>query len=313
MRALITGSGGQDGSYLCDSLREDGWEICEITRHAVFQNGMKKKPIDIRDTAAMGAIIDEFQPHQIYHLAAHHHSAEQIDYDTIGTLRKSFQVHVDAFLGILEGVARYASKCRVFYAASSHVFGIPVDAPQTEETPFNPVCPYGVSKSTGIKIGQLFRKQHELFVCSGILYNHDSPRRANTFLIPGIVRQGLEIKRGEADAITVGKLDASVDWGYAPDYVDAMRRILEVDRADDYVVASGRLHSVNDVVKTVIEKLQLPGSTMINEDKSRLVKSKPQVPLVGDSRKLTALTGWRPTIGFDDMIGKIIDARLADA
>lgn len=313
MRALITGSDGQDGSYLCDSLTEDGWDICKITRHGVFLNNRNESPVNLTDAAAIDAIINEFQPHQIYHLAAHHHSAEQSDQDSIGTLRKSFQVHVDAFLGILEGVARHVPKCRVFYAASSHVFGVPVDAPQTEETPLNPVCAYGVSKFAGIKIGQLFRNQHGVHACSGILYNHESPRRAKTFLIPSIVEQGMAIKKGEANSISVGNLDARVDWGYAPDYVDAMRRILEVDGADDYIVASGDLHSVNDVIKYVIKKLKLPDSTTINEDKSRLVKPNQNIPLVGDFRKLTERTGWKPTVGFDELIAKIIDARLADA
>jgi len=141
MRAIITGSRGQDGYYLCESLKEDGWDVCEITRHAMILNGEEKPPTCINDSAAIGELIRELQPHQIYHLAAHNHSSEQSNQDRIETLRKNFQIYVDGFLGLLEGVARHTPLCRVFYAASSHVFGNAIDTPQTEKTLFNPINP----------------------------------------------------------------------------------------------------------------------------------------------------------------------------
>ena len=273
-------------------------------------NGEEKPPTYINDAGAIGELIRELQPHQIYHLAAHNHSSEQSDQDRIGSLRKNFQVHVDAFLGLLEGVACHAPLCRIFYAASSHVFGNTIDTPQTEKTLFNPIDPYGMSKSAGIEIGRFFRKNHGIFVSSGILYNHESPRRPDSFLIPSIINQGLAIKNGRANSITVGNLSTQVDWGHAPEYIKAMRCILGAEYADDYIIASGRLHSVHDAVKSVVKILELPESTMINEDKSRLASTRHNVQLVGDTQKLSACTGWKPIMELNDIIGEMIDAKL---
>lgn len=313
MRALITGSGGQDGSYLYDLLSEDGWDVCGLTRRSLVRNGQAGTPVDLEDAEAVNTLIKDFRPHRIFHLAAYHHSSEQGAGNDLSVPRKSLRVHVDALLNLLEGVARLAEECRLFYAGSSHVFGDPAEAPQTEDTPFDPKCPYGISKATGIGMCRLFRDRYSVFASAGILFNHESPRRPPHFLIPSIVRQGLAVQRGAADAITVGALDARVDWGYAPEYVDAMRRILEIDRPADFVIASGRLHSVRDVVNCVNRMLNLPASTAIREDATRLAKSPRRNPLVGDAGRLTAATGWRPATGLEGIVGAIIKAGRTDA
>lgn len=310
--ALIVGCRGQDGRYLTRHLEAGGCEVTGLARDGLYRGDRRcGAAIEIGDRRAVAALLGDLRPDEVYHLAAHHHSAEEEVGDQATLVEESFRVHVAALYGLLEGIRETVPSCRLFYAASSLVFGEPAGSPQTERTPVAPVCVYGITKAAGLHLCRYYRRAHDLFCSAGILYTHDSPLRAPRFLSQRVVRTAVAIRRGEAEELVVGDLDARVDWGWAPDYVGAMQRVLSLDAADDFIIASGRASRIADFIDAVFEALALAPDGYLREDPARLVRNPSTVPLVGDFTKLNRATGWQPSCSVADMARRMVAAALA--
>jgi len=295
-RALIIGSRGQDGTLLTSFLKARAWEV----------DGIGKGDLDLCRFDSVKAVFSRCYDH-IYYLAAYHHSSQ----DSIAPsdrelFEKSSDVHVTGFIHFLEGIRSLSPSSRIFYAASSLVFGSPPLEPQSEETPFSPACIYGITKTSGIQLCRFYRKKHGVFASSGILFNHESPLRQRKFVIPKIIHSAIAISRGSHEKLELGDLSARVDWGYAPDYVDAMHRILCLEQPEDFVIATGEPHSVQEVVEIVFSALGLDWRQHVVESPSILTRQR--TALRGDIRKLQIATAWKPTVDFKQMILALLEA-----
>jgi GDPmannose 4,6-dehydratase len=310
-RAIIVGSGGQDGHYLFEHLTATGAAVLGITRQAIRVGGsLPALPgvIDLQDAGQIQDVIAAVVPDEVYYLAAFHHSAE--DKSALGGVtlfQKSYETHVLGLVHVLEAIRQSAPQARLFYAASSHVFGHSPPAPQTEATPLDPQCIYGITKVGGIQCCRFYRDTHGIHASVGILYNHESARRRPDFLTKKIVRAAVAISRGEQSRLTLGDLSAKVDWGYAPDFVDAMVRIVAQPRPDEYIIATGHLHTVAEFVSIAFACVGLDWKQYVDEQPGIVVKNTAAVR-VGDSSKLRGATGWKPTVTFEQMIGVLVDA-----
>lgn len=305
-KALIVGCNGQDGSYLFQHLEAIGYEVAGI------DYGMAKGPlaaIDIRDTPQVVNLLRSLTPDEVYYLAAFHHSSEDVPLDDHELFRRSFEINTLALHNFLHGITIESPRSRLFYAASSHVFGDPPENVQDENTQLNPVDAYGISKTAGVHLCRSYRRQRKVFCSVGILYNHESPRRSAAFVSRKVVRAAVRISRKVQDKLVVGDLDAMVDWGYAPDYVDAMWRILQLDEPEDFVIASGALHSVRELVQTVFESLGLDWRAHVAVD-SNVTGKQPFGVLRGNSGRLESRTGWRPATPFREMILEMVKAEM---
>jgi GDPmannose 4,6-dehydratase len=314
-RALIIGCNGQDGRLLFERLDRDGWALLGIGRGTVRRNAAAHdapaQPVDILDHDAVERAVAGFAPAAVFYLAAFHHGAEDRPADDAELYRRSHDVHVRGLLNVLEAVRRHAAGVRLFYAASSHCFGAAAAPVQDETTPLRPRDPYGITKAAGIQLCRLYRADHAVGASAGVLYNHESPLREPRFLSTKIVRGAVAIARGRRDPLVLGNLAARVDWGYAPDYVDAMIRIVAHATADDFVIATGQAHTVEDFVALAFKRLGLDWRAHVETDRALIAK--PAVALVGDSAKLRRLTGWAPSVSFADMVGLLVEAELARA
>jgi len=246
------------------------------------------------------------RPDEVYYLAAVHHAAEENRGGDLDLFGKSFDVNVRGMLNFLEAIRKRSPGTRLFYAASSHIFGRARTSPQDEQTPVEPACIYGITKATGLQCCRFYRQRHGVFAAVGILYNHESPYRRPEFVSQKIVRGALAIRDGRQSKLVLGDLDAQVDWGYAPDYVDAMTRILGHAAPEDFIVATGQLHSVREFAAAAFGRLGLDWAKYVEVDSSLVGKQKRA--LVGNADKLRSLTGWRPSVTFDQMVGLLIQA-----
>lgn len=302
--ALIIGSQGQDGTYLNEHLFKKNYRVIGIGRKKVQGPA---KPLNILNAKDVRGFLKKHRPDEIYYLAAYHHSSENLQGDPVHLLRQSFAVHVEGLGNVLETLRVEGLRSRVFYAASSHIFGNVSKARQNESTPMNPDCAYGLTKAAGRQLCQLYRKHYGLFVSVGILYNHESPLRADHFVSQKIVRAAWEIKQGRQKELVLGNLKAKVDWGYAGDYVVAMHKILQARQADDFIVSSGALHTVGEFTKGVFDCLGLDHKRYVREDPALLKKSGTR-QFYGDHSKLTRQTGWKPAVSFRELISIMFDA-----
>ena len=308
-RALVVGCTGQDGHYLGAHLKRLGYQVTGLARDGVYNNGQLSGPaIDLCDGKAIAELVASLDPDEIYHLVAHHHSSDQNTGDLDRLFRLSFATHVDALLVLLEAIRNEAPRARLFYASSSLIFGFPDLSPQTEETPVSPVCPYGITKAAGLDLCRYYRDIHGLFCAAGILYNHESPRRLPSFVSRHIVQIALAIANGTTDKLVLGDPGVVIDWGYAPDYVDAMHRILQIDKADDFIVASGKPRRLREFINAVFGVLDVPTDGRIDEDASRLVRIRHGEPLIGDSSKLFEATEWKSQHSLEDIARKMVEA-----
>ncbi len=312
---IIVGSRGQDGRLLYERLAAEGCALLGIDRDGLRSNTgaveTDNAAVDVLDRTSVDRIIRAFVPHAVFYLAAFHHSSEdERPFDDAELYLRSHDVHVRGPSHFLETLRRHAPHARFFYAASSHCFGEPSTSPQDESTPLRPVCPYGISKTAGVELCRMYRARHALQASCGFLYNHESPLRPPSFLSAKIVRGAVEIARRQRDRLLLGDLSARVDWGYAPDYIDAMIRIVRLDAADDFVIAGGTAHSVGDFVSIAFAHLDLDWRRHVETDASLLTKSRPAAALVGDSSKLRRATGWAPSVSFADMVRLLVDAEL---
>jgi GDPmannose 4,6-dehydratase len=309
-KAIVVGSEGQDGRLLFDLLTKQEYAVFGLGRDSV--RGLTKgieAPVEVLNSANVAEAVQRVVPDEIYYLAAVHHSSQELSGDHPRVLfRDSFNVNVNGLLNFLEAMRLHAPQARLFYAASSHVFGMPVFSPQDEKTALEPRCVYGITKTTGMRCCAFYRQTYGVFAACGILYNHESHLRRAEFVTSKVVRSVARIKRGELDKLTLGNLSAKVDWGYAPDYVDAMSRILRLEKPEDFVVATGEAHSVGEFVEIAFEAAGLDWKRYVKEDAAVVGKSRSG--LVGDSSKLRRMTGWSPTVSFREMVRVLVSEAM---
>jgi len=309
--ALIIGSHGQDGSYLYESLVRRGYRVLGLDVNAVRASFSDPPlPVNIQNPAAIAGLIREIDPDEVYYLAAFHHSAEDAFTNDIALFHTSFSVHVTALIHVLEALKQHAPQARLFYAASSHIFGASATAPQDESTPIAPTCVYGITKAAGLHVCRFYRQQHGLYTSVGILYNHESYRRSIKFVSRKIVSAAIAIKNGTQHQLVLGDLAAQIDWGYAPDYVEAMWLMLQQPVPADFVVASGTLHPVLDFVEGVFRELGLDWKKYVVED-AQVVRKQAKRNLQGNAARLQAATGWHPVTSFTQMIKCMVQEGLA--
>ncbi|MCZ2073677.1 MAG: GDP-mannose 4,6-dehydratase [Bryobacterales bacterium] len=322
-RALITGITGQDGSFLAELLLSKGYEVHGIVRRASTFNTQRLDDIyldphepgarlhlhygDVTDSTALRRVIEQVQPDEIYNLAAQSHvrvSFDQSEYtaDVVatGTLR------------LLESVRDYMSiagkEVRVYQAGSSEMYGASAP-PQDEHTPFYPRSPYAVSKVAAHWYVKNYREAYGMFACNGILFNHESPRRGETFVTRKITRALTRIKFGLQEKLFLGNLDAKRDWGYAGDYVEAMWMILQPPTPDDYVIATGEAHSVREFLDVAAECLDVDWRRHVEVD-SRYYRPTEVDYLMGNAAKARRVLGWQPTVTFTALVRMMVDADL---
>jgi GDPmannose 4,6-dehydratase len=305
-KALVIGYDGQDGTWLVPYLERRGYSVAGIGRGSSV--GLASG-VDIVDRSQVLDLIASFVPNEIYYLAAVHYSSEPRPPDDPELFRRSFEINTIALSNFLHAIAAASPRSRLFYAASSRVFGNPGNTMQDEDTPLNPVDCYGISKTAGVHVCRYYRKQRNVFCSAGILYNHESPRRPAAFVSRKIVRAAVRISRGMEDRLLIGDLDAMVDWGYAPDYIDAAWRILQLDEPDDFVIASGALHSVREFVETAFEGVGLDWTAHVQVDPNALAARRDGM-LRGDCGRLAARTGWHPATPFREMVLEMLQAEL---
>ncbi len=305
-RALIFGSAGQDGRILTQQLIAHGVEVAGVDR-GVTPIGA---PVDVLQPADLQRLLKAFVPDAVYYLAAFHHSSQDnFEADPAGLFKASFAVHVDGWINVLEALRTQAPAARAFYAASSHVFGNPSTLIQNEQTPFAPDNAYGITKAAGVQIARYFRARGQHVSC-GILYNHESAFRLPQFVSQRIA-QGANAaaeasRKGELYQLELGSFSAAVDWGYAPDYTNAMTRIVSLGSPDDYVVATGVPHTVAEFCEAAFKAVGLDWRTHAVERAGRVTKQ--LAPLVGDATKLRNATDWAPTVPFEKMVQLMVEA-----
>jgi GDPmannose 4,6-dehydratase len=312
-RALITGITGQDGSYLAELLLEKGYEVHGMVRRASTEKFERIEHLRDRITLHQGDLLDHRSlvdtlrasaPNEVYNLAA-------MSFVAVSWIQPTLTAE---FTGVgvtrlLEAVREACPETRFYQASSSEMFGKVLETPQTETTPFYPRSPYGVAKAYGHHITVNYRESYDLFACSGILFNHESPRRGLEFVTRKITWHAAAITLGKVDRLQLGNLDAKRDWGYAKDYVEAMWLMLQQDEADDFVIATGETNTVRRCVEVAFDQAGLPWEEHVSIDDS--LKRPAEVDLlVGDYSKAERRLGWRPDTEFEALIRLMVDADL---
>lgn len=306
-KALIIGHTGQDGYYLTSLLLEQGYEIIGLSSQAVFSNSVyKPESGSITDAEYTASVIQEWQPDELYYLAALHQSSVDQSIDDLSFYKATIDVNAIGLLNLLNSIEKYHRSCKVFFAASSHVFGGTALPVQDEQTPVCPVSIYGVSKVLGMQFCDLYR-QKGIFCSVGIFYNHESPRRQSKFVSRKIVETAVSISLGLTDVLELGDLNAKIDWGYAPDYMRAANMMLTSGKPENYIVSSGALHTVGDFVHLVFNELGLNSEMYVKENRSIILK-KSVTTLQGNNDKLRKDTGWCPTVTFNEMVKLLVKA-----
>jgi GDPmannose 4,6-dehydratase len=322
-KALITGITGQDGSYLTELLLGKGYDVYGVIRRAstfnteridhIYQDphesGRRMRLLygDLNDASSLNKILRDVQPDEIYNLGAQSHVRVSFDIPeytaevgALGTLR------------LLEAIRETGLRGTRFYqASSSELFGKVQEVPQRETTPFYPRSPYGVAKLYAYWVTVNYRESYGLFACNGILFNHESERRGETFVTRKITRAAAAIKLGLQNKLYLGNLDAKRDWGHAKDFVEAMHLMLQQDEPDDYVIATGETHSVREFLDEAFGHLDLDWKQFVEID-SRYFRPAEVDLLIGDASKARRKLGWEPKINFKELVRTMVDADLAD-
>jgi GDPmannose 4,6-dehydratase len=266
--------------------------------------------IDIERPDSVNEFVRRVKPLEIYYLAAYHHSSEDTVDDPRTLVSKSLAINTLALTDFLNAILKHSPDSRLFYASSSHVFGQPQLPIQDERTPLSPINVYGISKAAAMQVCRYFRNEHRVYASCGILYNHESHLRPPQFLSRKVVSAAVRISRGIGEKLRLRNLDALVDWGFAPDYTNAMWHMLQLPAADDFVVATGILHSVREFVETTFSLVGLEWAEHVALDGSTVTPNAASVALCGDSSKLRSKTGWTPQTSFREMIAKMIEAEI---
>lgn len=309
-RALIVGSAGQDGTLLRIHLQSLGYSVLGISREGISGDAgsWTNTGVDITNKSMVVALLGDIRPDEIYFLAAYHHSSEENPLDEVDLFRKSVEIHLHAPVTFLEAIRLHFPTIRFFYAASSLIFGSGAVNRQDENTPTNPETVYGISKTAGLLACRRYRVEHEIYAAVGILFNHESPLRGRKFLSKKLAAGAVAVKRGLTETIALGDLTARTDWGYAPDYVDAMRRMLTLPCADEFIVATGEGHTVEEFARAAFECVGLTWSNHVVSDATLMGRKLPG--LVGDPRKFMTASMWRPTVSFREMVERLVSNEL---
>jgi GDPmannose 4,6-dehydratase len=322
-KALITGITGQDGSYLAELLLDKGYEVHGMIRRSSSFNTERIDHIyqdphqqnvrlflhygDLSDGSVVSRLLREIEPDECYNLAAQSHVRTSFDVPEytgeitgLGTIR------------LLEAMRRTGITSRFYQASSSELFGKTVETPQDESTPFHPRSPYGCAKAYAFYVTRNYREAYGFFACNGILFNHESPRRGETFVTRKITRAATRIKLGLQDRLFLGNLDARRDWGYAPEYVHAMWLMLQQDEPDDFVIATGETHSVREFLDRAFGLLDLDWKSYVEIDPHYYRPAEVDF-LLGDASKARTKLDWRPETGFDELVRIMVEADLDTA
>jgi GDPmannose 4,6-dehydratase len=320
-RALITGITGQDGSYLTELLLEKGYEVHGVVRRSSSFNTERLDHLyrdphergvnlylhygDLNDASSLQSIVSEVQPVEVYNLGAQSHVRVSFDIPEY-----TGEVTALGAIRMLEAIRKVGVQCRFYQASSSELYGKVVETPQKETTPFHPRSPYAVAKAYAFYMVQNYREAYGMFAVNGILFNHESPRRGETFVTRKITRAIGRIKLGLQKELFLGNLDSKRDWGYAPDYVDAMWRMLQADEPDDFVVGTGETHSVREFLEVAFEHAGLDWQEHVKLDPRYLRPAEVDL-LLADPARAREKLDWTPTVGFRDLVTMMVDSDVA--
>jgi GDPmannose 4,6-dehydratase len=319
MKAVITGITGQDGSYLTELLLNKGYEVYGLIRRSSSFNTdridhLYKDPheqpklkliyADLTDGSNLHSVLNEINPNEVYNLGAQSHVRVSFD-------QPIYTANVDALgtLRVLEAVRSMKKPAKFYQASSSEMYGKVIETPQSEKTPFYPRSPYGCAKVYSFWQTVNYREAYGLFACNGILFNHESPRRGETFVTRKITRAAARIKLGLQNKLYLGNLDAKRDWGFAGDYVEAMWLMLQQDKPDDYVVATGETHSVREFLDEVFGHLNLDWKKYVEIDKNYFRPTEVDL-LLGDASKAKKVLKWQPKVSFKSLAKMMTDADM---
>lgn len=313
--ALITGISGQDGAYLTKLLLEKGYEVHGIVRRVALENKTQQlyrlnpfidrihlHTASITDSASVFNVIEKVKPHECYHLAAQSFVSHSFE-DALTTI----DTNINGTLCVLSAIKEKAPHCRFYFAATSEMFGKVHEIPQNEETPFHPRSPYGVSKVAGFDLTRNFRESYGLFACSGILFNHESPVRGQEFVTRKITHTAVKIKLGLENELRLGNLKVKRDWGFAGDFVEAMWLMLQQENPDDYVIATGKTHSVEEFASLAFSHLGLNWEDYVVIDKKFFRPAEVDL-VIGDYSKAKRELGWEPRTSFETLVKTMADS-----
>ena len=313
MRALILGITGQDGSYLAELLLAKGYEVHGLVRRSATGNTRNIEPLldritlhrgDLADTTSLYRVIREVGPREIYNEADQDHVGWSFE-----TPGYSYEITGAAVGRLLEIVRQVDPTIKVFQPCSSNMFGKAVETPQTEETPFRPQSPYACAKVLAYVLARHYREAHGMFVCTGIFYNHESPRRAEEYVTRKVTKAVARIKAGLQDALYLGDLDARVDWGYAGEYMEAAWAIMQQPAPDDFVIATGEAHSVREWVEAAFGLAGLRAEDHVRVDE-RLLRPAATAVLVGNASKARKAFGFEPRVRFRELVRMMVEADM---
>src|SRR5881275_2946721 len=319
--SLITGITGQDGSYLSELLLEKGYIVHGIVRRTsnllrsriehlrrdekIYARRLFLHYGDLADATTLRRILDHVQPTELYHLAGQSHVGLSFEIPE-STCEEAGM----ATLRLLEIARDQPRPVKIYHASSSEIFGNAIESPQTENTPLRPASPYGCAKAFATQLARVYRESYGLFVCNGILYNHESPRRGENFVTRKIARAAARIARNLETELVLGNMESQRDWGRAQDYVQAMWLMLQHHTADDYVVATGETHSVREFVEAAFAVVDLPWQKYVKHDSAFDRPTEP-ARLVGCADKIRKILGWNPTGTFRELAHEMVEAELA--
>ena len=298
---------GQDGTLLYQLLEKNHYYLFGIGRKTVITNNTDWATItspDIGDFWAVSDLVRRLQPDEVYHFAAVHHSSQNQITDTVALFTQSYDVNVVSLFNFLEAIRQFSPQTRLFYAASSHIFGRPHNEPQDENTLVNPLAIYGITKASGLYLCRMYRTVHRVYASVGILYNHESWLRGEQFVSQKIVQGAIRCKKDPHHKVILGDLMSEVDWGFAPDYIEAMRTIISLPQADDFIVATGEKHSVEEFVSIAFDSLGLDWQDFVEVRKEIIIR--PAIALVGNPAKLMKNTGWKRSVTFPEMVRLLV-------
>jgi GDPmannose 4,6-dehydratase len=319
-RALITGITGQDGSYLAELLLDKGYEVHGVVRRSSSFNTSRidhlyqdphvsdRKLVlhygDLNDASSLNRILESVEPHEVYNLGAQSHVRVSFDIPEY-----TAEVAGLGAVRLLDGIRQTGITTRYYQASSSELYGKVVEVPQTESTPFYPRSPYAAAKAYAFYITQNYREAYGMFAVNGILFNHESPRRGETFVTRKITRALGRMKHGLEDKLYLGNLSAKRDWGFAGDYVEAMWLMLQAEEPEDFVIATGETHSVEEFLKLAAKHagVELEGRVEIDP---RYFRPTEVDLLIGNAEKARRVLGWKPKVGFEELVKRMVESDL---